>query len=139
MENVFTAGGNDNLSAALVGVAVALVAVGVLAAFALFLQDKARAAGAVLVAAFGAAVVSFVCSTDAVLVDADERVENFVTVVQETYGLPLTKDDGKAAYDAYRHGDGTFAVNIEGKLHRLSITDKGKDLALLYLGGEPGN
>lgn len=139
MENVFTAGGNDTLSAVLVGVAVALVVVGVLAAFQLFLNDKSRVAGAVLVAAFGAAAVSFIGSTDAVLVDPDERIENFVTTVQETYGLPLTKDDGKAAYDAYRSGDGSFQVTIEGKLHRLSIADKGEGLALLYLGGEPGN
>jgi hypothetical protein len=139
MKNVFAAGGHDNLSAALVTVAVALVVLGVVLAVHLFMKDRARAAGAVLVVAFGAAVASFVCSTDAVLVDSDARVDAFVRTVQTTYGLPLTHADGESAYRAYRSGEGTFEVNVEGTEYLLSVTDKGDELALLVLGGEPAS
>lgn len=137
MKNVFTAGGHDDLSAALVGVALALVVIGVAAGLHLFMKDRTRAAGAVLVVAFAAAAAAFVCSTDAVLVDSDERVDAFVSAVKTTYGLPLTHEDGESAYRAYRSGEGTFEVTVDGAKHLLSVTDKGDDLVLLYLGGEP--
>lgn len=137
MKNVFTIGGNDTLSAVLVGVALALIAIGVVSAVHLFMKDRTRAAGGVLVVSFAAAVVAFIGSTDAVLVDSDERVDAFVSSVKTTYGLPLTHADGEAAYRAYRSGDGTFQVNVQGTEYVLKVTDKGDDLALLVLGGEP--
>jgi ATP:corrinoid adenosyltransferase len=137
MKNVFTAGGHDNLSTALVGAAVALVVIGVVVAVHLFMKDRSRAAGAVLLVAFAAAVVSFACSTDAVLVDSDERVDAFVSSVKTTYGLPLTHQDGEKAYEAYRSGEGTFDVDVQGKEYVLRVADKGDDLVLLVLGGEP--
>ncbi|AWB92283.1 hypothetical protein [Aeromicrobium chenweiae] len=139
MKNVFTAGGHDDLSTALVGVAVALVVIGVAAALHLFLKNRSRAAGGVLVVAFAAAVAAFVCSTDAVLVDSDERVDAFVSNVKTTYGLPLTHADGESAYHAYRSGDGTFEVNVQGAEYVLKVADKGDDLVLLVLGGEPNS
>ncbi|MCD9197949.1 hypothetical protein [Aeromicrobium wangtongii] len=139
MENVFTAGGHDDLSAALVGVALALIVIGVATALYLFNQGKSRAAGAVVAVAFAAAVASFICSTDAVLVDSDERVDAFVTEVNNTYGLPLTHADGEAAYRAYRSGDGTFEVDVQGTEYVLKVKDKGDKLVLLVLGGEPTN
>jgi hypothetical protein len=138
MENVFTTGGHDDLSTALVGVAVAAIVIGAAAAIHLFVKGSARAAGAVLTVAFAAAVVSFACSTDAVLVDSDERVGAFVSTVKSTYGLPLTHEDGESAYQAYRSGDGTFQVDVQGTEYVLRVADKGDDeLALLVLGGEP--
>lgn len=137
MKNVFTAGGHNDLSAALVGVALALIVIGVLTALHLFMKDRSRAAGGVLVVAFAAAVGAFVCSTDAVLVDSDERVDAFVSTVKTTYGLPLTHDDGESAYRAYRSGEGTFEVNVQGAEYVLRVADKGDDLVLLVLGGEP--
>lgn len=139
MKNVFTAGGHDDLSTALVGVAVALVVIGVAAGLHLFMKDRTRAAGAVLVVAFAAAVVAFVCSTDAVLVDSDERVDAFVSNVKTTYGLPLTHEDGESAYHAYRSGEGTFDVTVQGAQYVLKVADKGDDLVLLVLGGEPNS
>lgn len=139
MENVFTAGGHDDLSAALVGLALALLAIGVVVAVHLFMKDRARAAGAALVIGFGAAVLAFVFSTDAVLVDSDQRVDAFVSSVKTTYGLPLTHEDGVSAYRAYRSGDGTFTVTVEGSKYLLKVADKGDGLALLVLGGEPAN
>lgn len=137
MKNVFTAGGHDTLSAVLMGVALALIVIGVVSAVHLFMKERTRAAGGVLAAAFAAAVVAFVGSTDAVLADSDERVDAFVSAVKTTYGLPLTHADGEAAYRAYRSGDGTFQVNIQGAEYVLKVTDKGDGLALLVLGGEP--
>lgn len=139
MENVFTAGGNDNLSAALVGVALALVVVGVAVALQLFMKGRSRGAGGVLAVAFAAAVAAFVCSTDAVLVDSDQRVDAFVSAVESTYGLPLTQGDGESAYRAYRSGEGTFEVAIQGAAYVLRVADKGDGLALLVLGGEPAS
>lgn len=137
MKNVFTAGGHDDLSAALVGAALALIVIGVAAALHLFMKDRTRAAGGVLVIAFAAAVAAFVCSTDAVLVDSDERVDAFVSNVKTAYGLPLTHADGESAYRAYHSGDGTFQVNVQGAEYVLKVADKGDGLALLVLGGEP--
>ncbi|MET0930065.1 MAG: hypothetical protein ABWX74_11125 [Aeromicrobium sp.] len=137
MKNVFTVGGHDNLSTALVTAAVALVVVGVVIAFHLFMKDRSRAAGAVVAVAFGAAVVAFVCSTDAVLVDSDARVDAFVSEVKTTYGLPLTHADGESAYRAYRAGEETFEVTVQGTEYVLGLADKGDDLVLLVLGGEP--
>lgn len=139
MENVFTAGGHDDLSAALVGAALALIVIGVATALHLFRKDRSRAAGAVLAIAFAAAVAAFVCSTDAVLVDSDERVDAFVSNVKTTYGLPLTHEDGEAAYRAYRSGEGTFDVTVQGSQYVLRVADKGDDLVLLVLGGEPNS
>jgi hypothetical protein len=139
MENVFTAGGREDLSAALIGAALALLVVGVAIALHLFMKNRSRAAGAVLGVSFVAAVAAFVCSTDAVLVDSDERVDAFVSAVQTTYGLPLTHADGEAAYSAYRSGEGTFKVNVQGSSYVLSVADKGDDLVLLVLGGEPNS
>jgi hypothetical protein len=137
MKNVFTAGGHEDLSAALVGVALALVVIGAAIAVHLFMKGRSRAAGAVLGVAFAGAVVAFACSTDAVLVDSDERVDAFVGAVQTTYGLPLTHEDGETAYRAYRSGDGTFEVDVKGTEYVLRVADKGDDLVLLVLGGEP--
>jgi hypothetical protein len=137
MKNVFTAGGHDDLSAALVGAALALIVIGVAIAMHLFRRDRSQAAGVVLLVAFAAAVVSFACSTDAVLVDSDERVDAFVSEVKTTYGLPLTHKDGESAYRAYRSGEGTFDVNVQGSEYVLRVADKGDDLVLLVLGGEP--
>jgi hypothetical protein len=137
MKNVFITGGNADLSAALVTAALALVVIGIVAGLYLFTRDRSRAAGAVFLVAFAAAVAAFVGSTDAVLVDSDERVDAFVSEVQSTYNLPLTHADGERAYDAYRSGDGTFQVNVEGSVYALKVTDKGDDLVLLVLGGEP--
>lgn len=137
MKNVFTAGGHDNLSTALVTVAVALVVLGVVLGVHLFMKDRSRVAGAVVVVAFAAAVVAFICSTDAVLVDSDARVDAFVSEVKTTYGLPLTHADGEAAYRAYRSGDESFEVAVEGTEYVLSVKDKGDKLVLLVLGGEP--
>jgi hypothetical protein len=139
MKNVFTTGGHEDLSAALVGVALALIVIGVLAALHLFMKDRSRAAGVVLVVAFAAAVAAFVGSTDAVLVDSDERVDAFVSEVKTTYGLPLTHADGESAYRAYRSGEGTFEVNVKDSVYVLSVADKGDDLVLLVLGGEPSS
>lgn len=137
MNNVFTAGGHDTLSAVLVSLAVALFVLGVLAAVHLFVTGRSRAAGATVSLAFVGAVAAFVCSTDAVLVDSDARVDAFVDAVQSTYGLPLTQADGEVAYRAYRSGDDTFEVNVEGTEYVLGLKDKGDDLVLLVLGGEP--
>lgn len=137
MKNVFTAGGHDDLSAALVGVAVALIVIGVATALHLFMKDRTRAAGVVLVVASAAAVAAFIGSTDAVLVDSDARVDAFVSNVKTTYGLPLTHADGESAYRAYRSGDESFQVNVQGAEYVLSVADKGDDLVLLVLGGEP--
>ncbi|MRJ77527.1 hypothetical protein GEV29_13355 [Aeromicrobium sp. SMF47] len=137
MENVFTAGGHEDLSAVLVGAALALIVIGVAAALHLFRKGQSRAAGAVLAVAFAAAVVSFVCSTDTVLVDSDKRVDAFVTEARDTYGLPLTHKDGEAAYRAYRSGDGTFEVNVQGTEYALKVKEKGDKLVLLVLGAEP--
>lgn len=139
MKNVFIAGGHDNLSAALVTAAVALIVIGVVAGLYLFMRDRSRAAGAVVLVAFAAAVAAFVGSTDAVLVDSDERVDAFVSAVQTTYGLPLTHEDGESAYQAYRSGDGTFQVTVQGTVYALKVADKGDDLVLLVLGGEPSS
>jgi ATP:corrinoid adenosyltransferase len=139
MKNVFTAGGHEDLSTALVGVAVALLVLGVAAAVHLFVKGSSKAAGGVLAIAFAAAVAAFVCSTDAVLVDSDERVDNFVSAAKTTYGLPLTHEDGEAAYRAYRSGEGTFEVNVQGSEYVLKVADKGDDLVLLVLGGEPSS
>lgn len=139
MKNVFTAGGNDNLSAALVGIALVLIVIGVASALHLFMKDRTRAAGGVLVVAFAAAVIAFVGSTDAVLVDSNERVDAFVSAAKATYGLPLTHADGEAAYRAYRSGDGTFQVSVQGVEYVLKVADKGDGLAVLVLGGEPSN
>jgi len=137
MNNAFTAGGHDNLSNALVTAAVALVVIGVALAVHLFVKDQQRAAGAVVTVAFAAAVVAFICSTDAVLVDSDARVDAFVDNVKTTYGLPLTHADGEAAYRAYRSGDENFKVTVQGTEYVLGLADKGDDLVLLVLGGEP--
>ena len=137
MKNVFAAGGHDNLSAVLVGLALALVVIGVATALHLFMKDHARAAGAVVVVAFAAAAIAFVCSTDAVLVDADARVDAFVSAAKTTYGLPLTHADGEKAYRAYRSGDDSFEVNIQGTEYKLGLVDEGDNLKLLVLGGEP--
>jgi len=137
MKNVFTTGGHDTLSTVLVSAAVALVVLGVLIGVHLFVKGSSRAAGAVVTVAFAAAVVAFVCSTDAVLVDSDARVDAFVKTVQTTYGLPLTHADGETAYRAYRAGDESFKVDVQGTEYVLGLTDKGDDLVLLVLGGEP--
>lgn len=137
MKNAFTAGGHDDLSAALVGLALALFIVGVLAGVHLFVKGNSRLAGLVASVAIAGAVVAFVGSTDAVLVDSDARVDAFVSDVQKTYGLPLTHEDGETAYRAYRSGDETFKVDIEGAEYLLGLSDDGDDLKLLVLGGEP--
>jgi hypothetical protein len=139
MKNVFTAGGHDNLSTALVTAAVALVVVGVVVGFHLFMKDRSRAAGAVVVVAFAAAVVAFICSTDAVLVDRDARVDAFVSEVKTSYGLPLTHADGETAYRAYRAGDESFEVTVQGAEYVLGLKEKGDKLVLLVLGGEPAS
>jgi len=138
MKNVFAAGGHDGLSATLVGVALALLVIGVATALHLFMKDRARAAGAVVVVAFAAAAVAFVCSTDAVLVDSDARVDAFVSAAKTTYGLPLTHADGEAAYRAYHSGE-TFDVTVQGSEYVLSVKEKGDKLVLLVLGGEPSS
>lgn len=137
MKNVFTAGGHDNLSTALVSLAVALVVVGVLVAVHLLVKGHSRAAGATASVAFAAAVAAFVCSTDAVLVDSDARVDAFVSAAQSAYGLPLTHADGERAYRAYRSGDNTFEVNVQGSEYRFGLSDEGDKLVLLILGAEP--
>jgi hypothetical protein len=137
MKNAFTTGGHDNLSTALICVAVALFVVGVLAGVHLFMKGNSRAAGLAASLAFAGAVVAFVCSTDAVLVDSDARVDAFVSEVQSTYGLPLTHADGEKAYRAYRSGDETFKVDIQGTEYLLGLSDEGNKLKLLVLGGEP--
>lgn len=137
MKNVFTAGGHDNLSTALVTVAVALLVIGVLAGVHLFMKDHSRAAGLVASLAFAGAVVAFICSTDAVLVDSDARVDAFVSAAKSTYGLPLTHEDGERAYHAYRSGDDSFKVEVQGSQYLLGLSDKGDDLVLLILGAEP--
>lgn len=137
MKNVFTAGGHDNLSTALVAVAVALLVIGVLAGVHLFMKDHSRAAGAVASLAFAGAVVAFICSTDAVLVDSDARVDAFVSAAQSTYGLTLTQEDGERAYNAYRSGEESFKVEVQGSQYLLGLSDKGDDLVLLILGAEP--
>ena len=137
MKNVFTAGGHDNLHTALVGLAVALFVIGVLAGLHLFMKDHARAAGLTASLAIAGAVIAFVCSTDAVLVDSDARVDAFVAAAQSSYGLPLTHADGEKAYRAYRSGDDSFEVNIQGSEYKLGLVDEGDDLKLLVLGGEP--
>jgi hypothetical protein len=137
MNNVFTAGGHDDLAAVLVSVAVALFVVGVLGGVHLFMKGRPRAAGAVAGVAFAGAVVAFICSTDAVLVDSDARVDAFVREVQSTYGLPLTRADGEVAYRAYRSGDDSFKVDVQGTEYLLGLSEKGDDLVLLVLGGEP--
>lgn len=137
MKNVFTTGGHDTLAAVLVGVALALLVVGVLAGVHLFVKGHSRVAGIAASVAFAGAVVAFVCSTDAVLVDSDARVDAFVREVQSTYGLPLTHEDGETAYRAYRSGDETFEVNVQGTEYVLGLKEKGDDLVLLVLGGEP--
>ena len=138
MKNVFAAGGHDNLSAVLVGLALALVVIGVATALHLFMKDHARAAGAVVVVAFAAAAIAFVCSTDAVLVDSDARVDAFVSAAKTTYGLPLTHADGEAAYRAYHSGE-PFDVTVQGSEYVLSVKEKGDKLVLLVLGGEPSS
>ncbi len=137
MKNVFTAGGHDNLSTALVTVAVALLVVGVLGAVHLLVKGHARAAGAVVSVALAGAVVAFICSTDAVLVDSDARVDAFISAAQSTYGLPLTQEDGERAYQAYRSGEDSFKVEVQGTQYLLGLSDKGDDLVLLILGAEP--
>lgn len=137
MKNVFTAGGHDHLSGALVGLALALIVVGVVAAMHLFMTNRSRAAGAVVLVAFAAAAVSFVCSTDAVLVDSNQRVDAFVSEVKAKYGLPLTHADGETAYRAYRSDEDSFEVTVQGAQYVLRVADKGDDLVLLVLGGEP--
>jgi hypothetical protein len=137
MKNVFTTGGHDNLSTALVSVAVALVVLGVLAGVHLFMKGQSRAAGAAVALAFAGAVAAFVCSTDAVLVDSDARVDAFVSAAKSTYGLPLTHADGEKAYHAYRSGDDKFQVNVQGTEYLLGLSKKGDDLVLLLLGAEP--
>lgn len=137
MSNAFTAGGHDTLSAALVGLALALLVIGVLVGMHLFVKGRSKAAGLVASLAFAGAVVAFVGSTDAVLVDSDARVDAFVSDVQKTYGLPLTQEDGETAYRAYRSGDESFKVDIEGTEYLLGLSDEGDELKLLVLGGEP--
>jgi hypothetical protein len=137
MKNVFTAGGHDNLSTALVCVAVALLVVAVLAGLHLFMRGHARAAGLTASLLFAGAVVAFICSTDAVLVDEDARVDAFVSAAKSAYGLPLTHADGERAYRAYRSGDDSFEVDIQGSEYLLGLREKGDDLVLLVLGGEP--
>ena len=137
MKNVFAAGGHDNLSAVLVGLALALVVIGVATALHLFMKDHARAAGAVVVVAFAAAAIAFVCSTDAVLVDADARVDAFVSAAKSAYGVPLTHADGEKAYRAYRSGDDKFEADIQGSEYLFGLSKKGDKLVLLILGAEP--
>ena len=137
MKNVFTTGGHDTLSTILVCVALALFVVGVLGGVHLFFTGNSRAAGAVAGVAIAGAVVAFVCSTDAVLVDSDARVDAFVSQVQSTYGLPLTHADGEVAYRAYKSGDDSFKVDVQGTEYLLGLSEKGDDLVLLVLGGEP--
>ena len=136
MKNVFTEGGHDTLSTVLVAVAVALFVLGVLAGVHLFFTGKSRAAGAVVSLAVAGAVVSFICSTDAVLVDQDARVDAFVSEAQSAYGLPLTHADGEKAYQAYRSGDESFKVDVQGSEYVLGLEKKGDKLALLVLGSE---
>jgi hypothetical protein len=137
MKNVFTEGGHDNLHATLVGVAVALLVVGVLAGVHLYMKGSSRAAGIAASLAFAGAVAAFVCSTDAVLVDSDARVDAFVSAAKSSYGLPLTHEDGERAYNAYRSGDDKFEVNVQGSEYVLGLKEKGDNLVLLILGAEP--
>lgn len=137
MKNVFTEGGHPDLSAALVSLAVALFVIGVLGGLHLLVKGHSRAAGAVASVAIVGAVVSFVCSTDAVLVDSDARVDAFVAAAQSTYGLPLTHADGEKAYRAYRSGDDSFKVDLQGTEYLLGLSVEGDDLKVLVLGGEP--
>ena len=138
MTNVFTTGGHDDLATVLVTAAVALLVLGVLGGVHLYVKNQARAAAAVLTVGCAGAVVAFICSTDAVLVDSDQRVDAFVSEVKTTYGLPLTHADGETAYRAYRAGEEAFDVTVEGRTYVLRVKDKGDDdLALLVLGGEP--
>ena len=137
MKNVFTEGGHDNLHAVLVGLALALFVVGVLGGFHLFMKGNSRAAGAVASLAIAGAVVSFICSTDAVLVDSDARVDAFVSAAKSSYGVPLTHADGEKAYRAYRSGDDKFEANIQGSEYLFGLSKKGDDLVLLILGAEP--
>jgi hypothetical protein len=137
MKNVFTEGGHDNLHAALVGAAMALLVLGVLAGLHLFMKGHARTAGLVASVAFAGAVVSFIFSTDAVLVDSDARVDAFVSAAKSSYGVPLTHADGENAYRAYRSGDDKFEANIQGSEYLFGLSKKGDDLVLLILGAEP--
>ena len=137
MKNVFTEGGHDNLHAALGGVAMALLVVGVLAGLHLFMKGNPRVAGIVASVAFAGAVVAFVCSTDAVLVDSDARVDAFVSAAKSSYGVPLTHADGEKAYRAYRSGDDKFEADIQGSEYLFGLTKKGDNLVLLILGAEP--
>ena len=137
MKNVFTTGGHDTLSTVLVCVAVALFVIGVLGGVHLFFTGKSRAAGIAASLGIAGAVVAFICSTDAVLVDQDARVDAFVSEAQSTYGLPLTQEDGERAYQAYRSGDDSFKVEVQGTQYLLGLSDKGDDLVLLILGAEP--
>jgi hypothetical protein len=73
----------------------------------------------------------------AVLVDEDARVDAFVSAAKSAYGLPLTHADGERAYRAYRSGDDSFEVDIQGSEYLLGLREKGDDLVLLVLGGEP--
>lgn len=137
MKNVFTSGGHDTLHTVLVSVAVALFVLGVLAGVHLFFTGRARVAGIVASVGIAAAVVAFICSTDAVLVDSDARVDAFVKEAQTSYGLPLTHADGERAYQAYRSGDDSFKVDVQGSEYVLGLTEKGDKLVLLILGAEP--
>lgn len=136
MKNVFTTGGHDTLSTVLVTVAVAVFVVGVLLAVHLLVKGHSRAAGAVASLAVVGAVVSFICSTDAVLVDSDARVDAFVKEAQSVYGLPLTHADGEKAYRTYRSGDESFKVDVQGSEYVLGLEQKGDKLVLLVLGSE---
>ena len=136
MKNVFTTGGHDTLSTVLVCVAVALFVLGVLAGVHLFFTGKSRAAGIAASLGIAGAVVAFICSTDAVLVDQDARVDAFVKEAQSSYGLPLTHADGEKAYQAYRSGDESFKVDVQGSEYVLGLEKKGDKLALLVLGSE---